>query len=209
MDLNAGQLWIKSGWMQWTNGVYEESWTFAGTTLSEMPTPVALPTSHHFHPSISPIVSLSLGILHEWVRTGGDHRGGCAQRGWRTIMNDLSGWILGYMKLEIWRKIGLSGCLCTELRTRSGACYYWIGKFYCPHALLTATSGFGLGRRCWSSSQECYLHCVLTALCYSEYSVFQRYEIVNLRLTIAKWQHQSFQPIIPDWCKPKHRTSIH
>ena len=37
-------------------------------------------------------------------------------------------WILGYMRLEIWRKIGLSAdwCLCTVLRTRSGACYYWI-----------------------------------------------------------------------------------
>jgi len=25
--------------------------------------------------------------------------------------------------------------------------------------LLTATSAFGLGRRCWSSPQQCYLHC--------------------------------------------------
>ena len=33
--------------------------------LSEMPTYVALPTSHHFHPSLKPIVSLSLGILDE------------------------------------------------------------------------------------------------------------------------------------------------
>jgi len=34
---------------------------------------------------------------------------------------------LGYMRLEIWRKIGLSvdWCLCTALRTRSGACYCW------------------------------------------------------------------------------------
>jgi len=37
--------------------------------LSEMPTSVALPTSHHFHPSKSTVVSLSLGILHEWMRT--------------------------------------------------------------------------------------------------------------------------------------------
>jgi len=36
-------------------------------------------------------------------------------------------WILWYMMLEIWRKIGLSGdwYLCTALRTRGGACYYW------------------------------------------------------------------------------------
>ena len=77
------------------NDAYEESWTFAGTTLSEMPTSVALPTSHHFHPSLSPVVSLSLGILHEWMRTqmlakpslnllqriGGDHQGGHSQLG--------------------------------------------------------------------------------------------------------------------------------
>jgi len=71
VDLNAGQLTrqIYSGLIQWTNGAYEESWTFAGTTLSEMPTAVALPTSHHFHPSLSPVVSHSLGILQEWMRT--------------------------------------------------------------------------------------------------------------------------------------------
>jgi len=36
-------------------------------------------------------------------------------------------WILGYTRLEIWRKIGLSGdwCLCTVLHTRSGACCCW------------------------------------------------------------------------------------
>ena len=63
--------------------------------LSEMPTSVALPTCHHFHPSLSPVISLCLGILHEWMRTqmlaepssnlrqrtGGDHRGGRAQPG--------------------------------------------------------------------------------------------------------------------------------
>jgi len=52
-------------------------------------------TSHHFDPSSSPVVSLSFGILHEWMRTqmlakpslnllqrtGGDHRGGRAQPG--------------------------------------------------------------------------------------------------------------------------------
>ena len=91
MDLNAGQLtrWIYSGLMQWTNGIHEESRTFFGTTLSEMLTSITLLTSHHFHPSLSPVVSLSLGILHEWMRTqmlakpssnllqrtGGDHLG--------------------------------------------------------------------------------------------------------------------------------------
>jgi len=35
MDLNAGQLTrrIYSGLIQWTNGAYEEFWTFAGTTF--------------------------------------------------------------------------------------------------------------------------------------------------------------------------------
>jgi len=35
MDLNAGQLTrrIYSGLIQWTNGAYEEFWTFAGTTI--------------------------------------------------------------------------------------------------------------------------------------------------------------------------------
>jgi len=82
--------------------------------------------------------------LHEWMRTqmlakpslnllqrtGGDHRGGRAQPGWRTFMMTCLRWILGYMRLEIWRRIGLSAdwCLCTALRTRSGACYYWIAQ---------------------------------------------------------------------------------
>jgi len=62
-------------------------------------------------------------------RTGGDHQGSCAQPGWRTFVMTCLCWILGYMRLEIWHKIGLSGdwCLCTALHTHSGACYYWIG----------------------------------------------------------------------------------
>jgi len=65
-------------------------------------------------------------------RTGGDHRGGRAQPGWRTFMMTCLRWILGYMRLEIWREIGLSAdwCLCTALRSRSGACYYWIGNHH-------------------------------------------------------------------------------
>ena len=65
---------------------------------------------------------------------GGDHRGGHAQPGWRTFMMTCLRWILGYTRLEIWCKIGLSGdwCLCTAPCTRSGACYYWIGRFCSP-----------------------------------------------------------------------------
>jgi len=120
--MNAGQSVRQknSGLMQWTwaNGDYEESWTFAGTTLSEMPTSVALPTSHHFHPPVSPVVSLSLGLLHEWMRTqmlakpssnllqrtGGDHRGGTTWM--KNIHDDLSSLDLGIH--EVWCKIGLS-----------------------------------------------------------------------------------------------------
>ena len=86
----------------------------------------ALPTSHRFHPSLSPVGPLSLGILHEWMRmqmlakplsnllqrTGGDHRGGRAQLGWRTFMMTCVRWIFGYMWLEIWHKIGFNGDLC-------------------------------------------------------------------------------------------------
>ena len=62
-------------------------------------------------------------------RTGGNHRGSRAQLGWRTFMITCLCWILGYMRLEIWCKIGLSAdwCLCAVLCTRSGACYCWIG----------------------------------------------------------------------------------
>jgi len=62
-------------------------------------------------------------------KTGSDHRDGRAQPGWRTFMMTCLRWFLGYMRLEIWCKIGLSTdwCLCTSLHTRSGACYYWIG----------------------------------------------------------------------------------
>ena len=126
---------------QWC--LQKKSWTFAGTTLSGMPASVALPTNHYFHPSLSPVVSLSLGILHEWMRTqmlakpswnvlqrtGGDHRGSHTYPGRRTFMMTCLHWILGYMRLEIWCKIiGLSAnCLCTALCTRSDACSYWIG----------------------------------------------------------------------------------
>ena len=59
-------------------------------------------------------------------RTEGDHRGSRAQLGWIAFMMTCLRWILGYMRLEIWHKIGLSAdwCLYTALRTRSGARYY-------------------------------------------------------------------------------------
>ena len=76
--------------------------------LSEMPASVALLTSHHFHPSLSPVVSLSSGILHEWMRTqmlakpssnlfqgtGGDHWDPRSTR-MKNIHDDLSSLDIG------------------------------------------------------------------------------------------------------------------
>ena len=98
-----------------------------------MPTSIALPTSHHFHPSLSPVVSLSLGILHEWMRmqmlakpsSSSSPENWRRPPGWprttwmKNIHDDLSSLDLGmYMRLEIWHKIGLSGdwCHCTALQ---------------------------------------------------------------------------------------------
>jgi len=46
MDLNAGQLTRRTHSELWqcTNGAYEESWTFAGTTFSEMLISVSVTT---------------------------------------------------------------------------------------------------------------------------------------------------------------------
>jgi len=137
---------VRVGGFRGRQGSCEESWTCTGTTLLEMPTSVALPTSHHFHPSLSPVVSFSLGILHEWMRTqmlakpslnqlqrtGGDHRGGRAQPGWRTFMITCLRWISGNVRLQIWRKIGLAGewrlvSLQSTIRTRSRALHANIG----------------------------------------------------------------------------------
>ena len=64
------------------------------------------------------VVSLSLGILHEWMRTQAifelpadkwsNHRGGRALLGWRTCPLDVG-------IHEIWRKFGLSGYKCLHL----------------------------------------------------------------------------------------------
>ena len=47
-----------------------------------------------------------------------------------------------------------------HLQLRTGA---FVGaKFYCLMPLLMAASTFRLGRRHWSSPQQCYLHCLRT-----------------------------------------------
>ena len=45
-------------------------------------------------------------------RTGSDHPGGRTQLGWRTFMMTCLRWILGYIRLEIQHKIGLSADRC-------------------------------------------------------------------------------------------------
>jgi len=123
MDLNAGQLtrWIYSGSMQWTNGAYEESWIFVGTTLSEMPTSVALPTSHHFHPSVCLVfgrlarmdenVDASQAIFKPPPEIWRQPPGWPRTTWMKNIHDDLSLLDLGARdkSLEIWRKIGLFG----------------------------------------------------------------------------------------------------
>ena len=44
-------------------------------------------------------------------------------------------------------------CISRHLQLRNG------GLCWC-NVLLMATSTFGLRRRCWSSPQQCYLHCL-------------------------------------------------
>jgi len=54
----------KKVWAKATNGAYKEpGHSLQARLLSPMPTSITLPTSHHFHPSSSPVVSLSLGFL--------------------------------------------------------------------------------------------------------------------------------------------------
>ena len=80
-------------------------------------------------------------------RTGGNHWGSRAQPGWRTFMMTCLRWMLGNMRLEIWCKVGLSGDrrLCTALRTRSGACYCWIGVCVCACVWIVSVER----RVCW------------------------------------------------------------
>ena len=83
-------------------------------------------TAKHVQPTCIFFQFLIAGLVRNRYTSGGDHRGGRAKLGRRTFMMTCLRWILGYMRLEIWRKIGLSGdwMFCTALRTRSGARYY-------------------------------------------------------------------------------------
>jgi len=107
--------------MQWTNGAYEESWIFVGTTLSEMPTSVALPTSHHSHPSLCLVfgrlarmdenVDASQAIFKPPPEIWRQPPGWPHTTWMKNIHDDLSLLDLGARdkSLEIWCKIGLFG----------------------------------------------------------------------------------------------------
>jgi len=90
----------------------------------------------------SPVVSLPLGILYQWTgmqmlakppsnflqRTGGDHRGGHAQLGWKTFMMTCLRWILGYLRLYGAKSASLETDVFAQCYALVvGACYYWIG----------------------------------------------------------------------------------
>jgi len=53
--------------MEWTSGAYKESRTFAGKTVRNAD--IRHITSQPPLSSLSPVVLLSLGILHEWMKT--------------------------------------------------------------------------------------------------------------------------------------------
>ena len=44
-----------------------------------------------------------------------------------------------------------------------------VQSFTARMPLLMATSTYGLGRRCWSSTQQCYLHCLCTLNNFNKY----------------------------------------
>ena len=103
--------------MQWINGAYEESWIFVGKSRHR--------TFFGHLARMDENADASQAIFEpppeNWRRPPGLPR-----TTWtKSIHDELPCWILGYMRLEIWRKIGLSWDwrLCTALRTRSGACY--------------------------------------------------------------------------------------
>ena len=103
-------------------------------------------------------------------RTGGDHRGGRTQPGWRTFMMTCLHWILGYMRLEIWRKIGLSGdwWLCTAyalvvvhatigLDSVLGIIFSHNTVYIDACVLVCKDSGIGLGCSPWQRRSELLL----------------------------------------------------
>ena len=57
--------------------------------------------------------------------------------------------------------------------------------------LLTATSAFGLGRRRWSSPQQCNLHCLCTLYHY-RYSTLRAEEFRNSR----NWLHSGCDVLV-------------
>ena len=55
-----------------------------------------------------------------------------------------------------------STCVSQHLQLRTGGFCWCFLSFTASMPLVMATSAFGLGRRCWSSPQHCYLHSLHT-----------------------------------------------
>ena len=108
-----------------------------------MLTSITLPTSHHFHLSLSSVVSFSLGILHELMRTQmlAKPSSNLLQTwrwplGWlrttlmKNIHDDLSSLDLGIHEARdmaqnrpLWRLMSFAQ---RQALVVSGACYYWL-----------------------------------------------------------------------------------
>ena len=84
------------------------------------------------------LLLLTTAIDTETPRAGDVHLGGHVLPGWRPSKVISLPWIWNCMKPENWLRINLSGdwCLCIALRTRSGACYYWIAVIIIITTLL-------------------------------------------------------------------------
>ena len=108
-------------------------------------------------------------------------------------------WILGYMRLEIWCRSGLSAdwCCCTALHTRSAACYCWIGLSspaihfeitnvnVASHAVCDCVCAWFVSLVCtpWSKKGTTFLFSFNTQCNLTKFSIL----IVNQGGLVAEW----------------------
>ena len=71
-------------------------------------------------------------------------------------------------------QIGFTFLVVAHLGSPGKRAVKWVCVCVCVCVpLLTATSTFGLGRRCWSSPQHCYLLCLCTVI-----FLLQKYDMI-------------------------------
>jgi len=139
MDVNVGRLirQIYSGLMQWTDGAYTKN---PGHSLARLVRNTDIRRITNQPPLSSVIKSRRLTFFGHLARMDENAHArhavfepppenwrrppGRLHTVWMKNVTTCLRWILGYMRLEIWRKIGLSGdwCLCTALYTHSQWC---------------------------------------------------------------------------------------